>query len=431
MEAETAVQYNGCVNARISPADPVRVIRFAAILWLAYLAALAVISESFGDPRRDSVETTYYLLLGGVALVCLGLSFWSWIQARLGKAFMPLMIAFITATPILVALAIIRMHPGNPSLDSEGLLLRLLPFLLIGFLLVAWQYRWQYVLLIVLAVAGLNAGVIWRFPPPGSGPPMPPLRFILVVPLIQTAVFLAVGFSISFLMGRLRHQQESLQAANLRLSHYSSTLEELATTKERSRLARELHDTLAHTLSGLSVQLETIKAYWDVDHELAMSALEGSLTTAHAGLEETRRALKALRATPLEDLGLVAALQAMLQSEASRAGLKLHLSMPDAIPALAPDVEQAIYRIVQETLTNVISHAHARNLTVLVELADDKLSLHLTDDGAGFEVDQAVKQSKFGLTGMKERTDLVGGRLEIDSKPGQGTEVKLVVPIGA
>lgn len=108
----------------------------------------------------------------------------------------------------------------------------------------------------------------------------------LIVTLIQVVIFLAVGFSISYLVTRLRLQQESLEAANIRLTHYASTLEQLATSRERNRLARELHDTLAHTLSGLSVQLETLKAYWDVDQRTARSILEKSLEMAHLGLEE-------------------------------------------------------------------------------------------------------------------------------------------------
>jgi signal transduction histidine kinase len=92
----------------------------------------------------------------------------------------------------------------------------------------------------------------------------------ITVPLIQTIIFLAVGFSISYLMSRLKGQQQSLEDTNIRLTHYASTLEHLATSRERHRVARELHDTLPHTLSGVSVQLEMIKAYWDVDPQTAL-----------------------------------------------------------------------------------------------------------------------------------------------------------------
>jgi signal transduction histidine kinase len=94
--------------------------------------------------------------------------------------------------------------------------------------------------------------------------------------LSQTIIFLAVGFSVTYLVGTLRNNQHSLENANVRLTHYASTLEQLATSRERNRLARELHDTLAHTLSGLAVQLETARAYWDVDPQAARAMLDKS-----------------------------------------------------------------------------------------------------------------------------------------------------------
>ena len=184
-----------------------------------------------------------------------------------------------------------------------------------------------------------------------------PFQGVLSITLIQTVIFLAVGFSISYLMTRLRRQQQSLETANVRLTHYASTLEQLATTRERNRLARELHDTLAHTLSGLSVQLETVKAYWEVNPAMARSSLYKPLATAHSGLEETQRALKALRASPLDDLGLSMAIRNMATEAAERAHLHLDITAADKTPALAPDVEQCVYRVAQEAIANVVNHA--------------------------------------------------------------------------
>jgi signal transduction histidine kinase len=281
-------------------------------------------------------------------------------------------------------------------------------------------------LLIVLAIAALNAGIIWSYSSPNQLP-RPIFRGALVVPLIQSVVFLAVGFTISFLMGRLRKQQDSLESANVRLTHYSSTLEQLATTRERSRLARELHDTLAHTLSGLAVQLETVKAYWDVDREMSRLSLEKSIATAHSGLEETRRALKALRATSLDDMGLAKAVETMVTTAASRGNLKLDLSIAEAIPGLSPDVEQSVYRIAQEAITNVVNHADAKHLVVRMDFAGGKLLMSIIDDGKGFDVEKAHRSSQFGLTGMKERAQIIGGDFSIKSEPGKGTTVQLTV----
>jgi signal transduction histidine kinase len=427
MELENLMDYNEIVKSETYLADPIRVIRFAAILWLVYLAVLAAITQSFWDPRtfwfpqRINTDTLYYVLLGLVALLCLVLSYWPWIQKKLGRAFLPIIIIIITIMPILVSWITIRLFRGPLTLDAEGSVLRLLPFLLVGFLLVAWQYKWQYMLLIILVITVLNVNVILYAP----GALL--FRGALIVPLIQAVVLLAVGFSISYLMGRLRKQHQSLEEANVRLTHYASTLEQLATTRERNRLARELHDTLAHTLSGLSVQLETIKAYWDVDHKMAQSSLEKSIAVAHSGLEETRRALKALRASPLDDLGLEQAIKTMVEGIAIRANLALELSITDKLPVLSPDVEQCVYRVAQEAVTNVVNHANAKTLTVKLESQNGKTTLIVHDDGSGFDMEKIDKSGKFGLIGIQERAQLVGGILDITSKPGQGTTVQLTV----
>ena len=249
----------------------------------------------------------------------------------------------------------------------------------------------------------------------------------MLITLIQTVVFLAVGFSISYPMSRLREQQQSLEAANIRLTHYASTLEHLATSRERNRLALELHDTLAHTLSGLSVQLETVKAYWDVDQQTARSILDKSLAAAHSGLEETRRALKALRASPLDDLGLALAISKMAEDAAARANLALEMPEIIMMPPLSPDVEQCIYRVAQEAVTNVVKHASAKKLTVKLEFIEGKATLTVRDDGVGFDIEKINETSHFGLAGMQERARLVGGELDIISKPGDGTTIQLTI----
>jgi signal transduction histidine kinase len=405
------------------PRDVVRLVRFAAILWIGYLIVLAAINQALWASGRVSSDVLYYVFIGCIALLCLGLSYWSWIQERLGRAFIPAIIAIITIMPILATWAIIKLFPPSPMLDPRGSVLMLLPFLLVAFLLVAWQYRWQYMLLVILGITGLNLGIILSFTPPGPGP----FRGALHVTLIQTVVFLAVGFAISYLMNRLRGQQQSLEAANISLTHYASTLEQLATSRERNRLARELHDTLAHTLSGLSVQLETIKAYWDIDQQTARSILDKSLAAAHSGLKETRRALKALRASPLDDLGLALAIRTMTEDAATRANLALDLSITDKLPALSPEVEQCVYRVAQEAVTNVINHARAKKLTAKLRFREEKLKLTVRDDGIGLDIDKIDKASHLGLVGMRERVQLIGGKLSIISKPGAGTTIQLTI----
>ena len=419
--------YNVPVKSRTAFADTVRLIRFAAILWIAYLIFLAIISRSF--PVSQRTYPIYYVALAGVAVLCLILSYWDWIQERLREGFIPLIVAIITILPVVLSNIMSRLplpFPGplGPRFTApESLVLVIFPFLFVALMLVAWRYKWHYVLLVILGIAGLNFGMIWSFTEPGS----PAFIGGLTVALIQTIIFLAVGFSISYLMSRLNKQQESLAEANTRLTHHASTLEHLATSRERNRVARELHDTLAHTLSGLSVQLEAVKAYWDIDPQKARSTLEGSLQAAHSGLGETRRALEALRASPLDDLGLSLAIRTMAEDAAARANLALNVSIADTLPSLSPDVQQCIYRVGQEAVTNVTKHAKAKTLSVNLDATEETVTLTVHDDGVGFDAEKKGKAIDYGLKGMQERAQLAGGELTVTSRPGEGTTVKLVV----
>ncbi len=423
-----STDYNTIMKGTGPHADVLRLIRFAAILWIGYLLVLAIINQGLQppspEPSTSPINFLYYIWQGLVALFCLVLAYWPWIQIRLGKSFIPAVIIIITVMPVIISQLTGRLSPLGPRFGPpEATVLATFPFLFVALLLVAWQYKWQYILFVILGIAGLNLSVTWF----SAGPGTPPFQGVLAVTLIQTIAFLAVGFSISYLITRLSEQRQSLEAANVRLTHYASTLEHLATSRERNRLALELHDTLAHTLSGLSVQLETAKAYWDVDRQTARSILDKSLEMAHLGLDETRRALKALRASHLDDLGLALAISKMAEDAAARANLHLAMPAPIMLPPLSPDVEQCIYRVAQEAVTNVVKHASAKTLTVKLEPIDGKVTLTVQDDGIGFDVDKVDKIVHLGLTGMQERSQLIGGQLDVISSPGHGTTIQLAI----
>ena len=219
------------------------------------------------------------------------------------------------------------------------------------------------------------------------------------------------------------------------MQQYATTLEELSISRERNRLARELHDTLAHSLSALTVQLEAVSALWNTHPERARRLLDQASETARTGLAESRRALQALRASPLQDLGLILAVRELAEAAAKRSGAQLELSLPDRLDRCpSPIVEQGVYRIAQETLENVIRHAGARTIRVSLEQTSTEMTLAIADDGQGVNLDAleiagADADDRFGIRGMKERSALIGGRLEISSQAGQGTTVRLTAPI--
>ncbi len=299
-----------------------------------------------------------------------------------------------------------------------------MPQLLIVLILIVWQYGWRYVIVFSGGIAVFSLGLHLYFFRPG-GPSLLPPVFVLV---IQTITFLVVGYFIDVLVQQLRQQNESLEHANAQLLDHAATLEELTISRERNRMARELHDTLAHTLSALSVQLETVKAYWEVDPAVVQPMLDKALTATRSGLQETRRALKSLRASPLDDLGLALALRQLATETAQRANLQLDLSVPEHLPSLTPAVEQCIYRVTQEATANVIHHANARRLTVRLAF-NGEVSLRVSDDGCGFDPQEAESAGHFGLSGMRERAQLVGGDLSISSQPGEGTTIQLTIAL--
>ena len=255
------------------------------------------------------------------------------------------------------------------------------------------------------------------------------LQIQAVAEHVINTLFLMAGFAlIGYLVAQLslseKQRRAELVESNKHLANYASTMEQLTISRERNRLARELHDTLAHTLSGLTVQMETIRRYWDIDKGTAKQLFEQSATLARDGLDETRRALTALRASPLEEMGLIMALEQLAKSAKTRANLQLRLSLPTHPLSLAPEIEQAIYRIAQESFNNVVRHAQASTLTVRLQNGN-ATQLVIADNGRGFLAEDASSSTRFGIVGMHERAKLVGGTLTIDSHPDNGTTVKL------
>jgi signal transduction histidine kinase len=156
------------------------------------------------------------------------------------------------------------------------------------------------------------------------------------------------------------------------------------------------------------------------------NVLDQALETVRTGLAETRRALKALRATPLDDLGLVKAVKNLAESAAARAHLELILDLPDETLFIPPDVEQGIYRILQEAVENTVHHAKARTLKISLQNTGDEIIIEVADDGAGFSVKGHQEGHHFGLKNMQERAQLAGGTLTITSQAGKGTVIRCI-----
>jgi signal transduction histidine kinase len=200
-----------------------------------------------------------------------------------------------------------------------------------------------------------------------------------------------------------------------------------AVLEERQRLSRELHDSVTQALYGISLYAEAASRALASGNEqpVATNLREISDTTQEA-LGEMRLLLFELRPPLLQEKGLAAALRARLQAVESRAGLTTEFDCPDE-QRLSPDSEQQLYRLVQEALNNVLKHAHAGHVSVRLGLATAAATVEVADDGIGFEPSMRNVEG-FGLRGMRERVERLGGTLRIDSAPGSGTCVHVEVP---
>ena len=196
-----------------------------------------------------------------------------------------------------------------------------------------------------------------------------------------------------------------------------------AQESERTRVARELHDEIGQTLTAVTIQAEGAA---DGDPALASQALRRVADAVRESLDEVRRIARELRPEALDDLGLVNALIALCTRVGAQGGPQVTRDLQGRLPQLAPDVELVIYRIAQESLTNALRHSEARTVMVSLKADAEVVTLRVLDDGQGMPAD--LPDSTVGIAGMRERALLVGGRLSIESQPGQGTEVRLTIP---
>lgn len=222
----------------------------------------------------------------------------------------------------------------------------------------------------------------------------------------------------------------------------------LATTEERNRLAREIHDTIAQGMAAAILNLESAEM-WLADPDPARQAkakqkLHKALELTRVNLEEARRSVLDLRAAPLQEKTLAEALAALVEQVGREINIEAHFELIAAATTnrrYPARIEAGIYRIAQEALTNVQKHAHAKSVAVsfVAELVNGQEELRLTikDDGSGFDAtrleelvgNKEAAPGHFGLIGMQERANLLDGRLEICSCPEKGTAVELVVPL--
>lgn len=198
-----------------------------------------------------------------------------------------------------------------------------------------------------------------------------------------------------------------------------------AQEEERTRVARDLHDEVNQSLTGLLLRLEAVR-------EAAPPALEPEIAETRAlankAMEELLSLARQLRPTALDDLGLTAAIAGQVE-QLRHSGLKAELRAEGDFSELDDDVQLVLYRVAQEALTNAARHGEAARVEVSLRRDAHRVELEVADDGRGFAFEQSERG--LGIGGMRERALLVGGDLTIESRPGEGTTVRLSVPAGS
>jgi two-component system, NarL family, sensor histidine kinase UhpB len=217
-----------------------------------------------------------------------------------------------------------------------------------------------------------------------------------------------------------RRMLNRLEAERRRTSSAALAAQE----EERARVARDLHDEVNQSLTALLLRLEAarVKAPVELAHELAETK-----ALANKAMEELLMLARQLRPTALDDLGLKAALAGHVEELKRRGRISASFESLGDFSALPADIQLVVYRVAQEALSNAAQHSGAGHVRVRLAHEGDRVGLTVTDDGSGFTFEQAARG--LGIAGMRERALLVGGAVEVESRPDVGTRVALTVPL--
>jgi len=252
------------------------------------------------------------------------------------------------------------------------------------------------------------------------------LRFIFL------GYSLLFGLSLAFvllLMNALlseRQSREKLASANEQLRQYAVRIENQAVLQERNRIARDIHDSLGHSLTALNLQLETALKLWSSDPARATKFLVEAKRLGSTALQDVRHSVSAMRSDPLQGLSLETALASLAEEFHRSTGFSPICKIVVGRP-IPTEVTTAVYRIAQEALTNICKYAAATEVQIQLQASATNVSLVIQDNGKGFSVDKNT--TGFGLQGMRERTLALGGQFEIDSAPAAGCRIKANFPL--
>lgn len=239
-----------------------------------------------------------------------------------------------------------------------------------------------------------------------------------------------VGVALDYLSGNLKELSRTIGTLQEKREVAIRIIQ--AQEEERRRVARDLHDGLAQQLAGVILGLEVAQKVLESDTERAKHELSSVEQIVRGGLRETREVIFNLRPLSLDNIGLKAAVSKLISQIEERTGTEILLSVHGEEQKIDGTSLTCVFRIIQEALNNVVKHANATDIKVRLEFAPDFLAAQVLDNGCGFDVPLEgawiTDGEHLGLVGMKERAELVGASLKIDSRPSAGTRVLLHLP---
>lgn len=218
--------------------------------------------------------------------------------------------------------------------------------------------------------------------------------------------------------------KQSLGQIRMLTGHLQEVREE-----ERKNIARDIHDELGQQLTILKMDVAWIIKKLQNPDEILIAQLKGLLNTIDGTMKSVRRMCSELRPALLDDLGLIAAMEWQAREFEKNTGIIVELTLPAETLMLVPEIKTGLFRIFQESLTNVARHAQAREVKVNLQEKDKLLVLNIGDNGKGFDTSILNEKSTLGILGMEERSLMMGGKYVIESEPGKGTTVKVTVPV--
>lgn len=255
-----------------------------------------------------------------------------------------------------------------------------------------------------------------------------------IVPLEVTASAIDINgkkFTLAFhrdISEKVKNENE-LRALQAELHEFSVVAQSLR-EREKGRLARELHDELGQALTALKMDVAWIMERLPTGAEFLMGKLANMQIILKDTMISTRRISTNLRPLILDDLGIIPAAEWLVENFREHSGIDCQLAIADPCLDLPEPYATAVFRILQESLTNISKHAQASLVKISISRTNDEAQLTVRDDGRGFVSTDPRKPNSFGLIGLRERAYLIGGTIHIDSAPGRGTVIDLLIPIG-